>query len=165
MKNLFFVYVVLLFAFLSCRNDDLGVQRIDQLINIYIDSAGRDMLNNNINGSYSNIQWNDVYGLTDNSPVTFSNKKDADTIHYLEYIAGAKRVGVDSVGEFRSYESKIALRLTKKLTDSTNSVANDTMIIRYEYTPEVFQVSEIWYNNILKFTKVTDQPNIIKISK
>lgn len=165
MKNLFFFATIIFFAFLSCRNDDREVQQIDQVLNIYIDSAGTDLLNNKLAGAYTNIQWNDVNGLTDNSPVGFSNIKDADTINNLEYLAGAKRLGIDSLGNSKTYESKIALKLTKKLTDSTNSITNDTMTIQYKSTPELFQISKVWYNNILKFTKVQGQPNIVKITK
>lgn len=165
MKNLFFLAMVGFFAFLSCRNNDDDVQRIDQILNLYIDSAGQDMLNSKIAGSYINLQLNDVYGLRDNAPVTFSNKKDADTLHYLEYIAGAERLTIDSTGDFKTYESKIALALTRKINDSTTAVANDTMIIHYSSSPQLFQVTKVWYNNLLRFTKVEDQPNIVKIQK
>ena len=165
MKNLFFILMVSFFAILSCRNDDRSVQQIDQILNIYIDSAGQDMLNNKIPGSYTNIQWNDVNGLTDNSSVSFNNKKDADTLNYLEYVAGAKRILIDSMGDQKTYESRIALALTKKINDSTSKVSNDTMIIHYNSTPELFQVSELLYNKILKFTKIQGQPNVVKITK
>jgi hypothetical protein len=165
MKNLFFLITIVFFGFLSCRNDNGDVQQIDQILNIYIDSAGIDLLNNKIAGSYTNIQWNDVNGLTDNAPVNFSNKKDADTINYLEYLAGAKRIKIDSSGNFKTYESKITVLLTKKITDSTSSVSKNTLIIHYQSSPDLFQVSKVWYNNVLKFTKVDGQPNIVKITK
>lgn len=165
MKNVFFVMTLAFFAFLSCRNDEINVQQIDQVLNLYIDSAGQDMLNNKIAGSYTTISWNDINGLTDNAPVSFSTKKDADTVTYLEYLAGAKRIAIDSAGDSKTYESRIALALTKKVNDSTNAVSNDTMVIQYNSTPEVFEVSKIWYNNVLYFTKVQGQPNIVKITK
>ena len=96
MKNLFFVLMVAFFAFLSCRNDESDVQQIDQIINLYIDSANQDMLNVKIKGSYTNIRMNDVYGITDAAPVNFTMKKTTDTNNYIEYIAGAKRIGIDS---------------------------------------------------------------------
>ncbi|UJF31023.1 hypothetical protein L0B70_06500 [Kaistella sp. 97-N-M2] len=165
MKNVFFVMTLAFFAFLSCRNDEINVQQIDQVLNLYIDSAGQDMLNNKIPGSYTTISWNDINGLTDNAPVSFSTKKDADTVTYLEYLAGAKRIAIDSAGDSKTYESRIALALTKKVNDSTNAISNDTMVIQYSSTPDVFEVSKIWYNNILYFTKVQGQPNIVKITK
>lgn len=165
MKNVFFVMTLAFFAFLSCRNDEINVQQIDQIINLYIDSAGQDMLNNKIPGSYTTISWNDINGLTDNAPVSFSTKKDADTVTYLEYLAGAKRIAIDSAGDSKTYESRIALALTKKVNDSTNAVSNDTMVIQYSSTPDVFEVSKIWYNNVLYFTKVQGQPNNVKITK
>lgn len=153
------------FALISCRNDDRDVQKIDQIIHLYIDSAGQDMLNSNIPGSYVNVQGNDEYGLVDSAPVNFSNKKDADTVNYLEYLAGARRIGIDSVGDNKNYESKIALILTKKVNNTTNAVIKDILTIQYSSTPTSFQVSKVYYNNILKFTKVEGEPNIVKITK
>ena len=165
MKNVFFTLLMVFFALISCRNDESDVQKIDQIIHLYIDSAGQDMLNSNILGSYVSVQGNDEYGLVDSAPVNFSNKKDADTVNYLEYLAGARRIGIDSVGEQKIYESKIALILTKRITNTTNAIINDTLTIQYTSTPTLFQVSKIYYNNILKFTKVEGEPNIVKITK
>jgi len=165
MKNLFFILMIGAFAVLSCRNEDENIQRIDQIIQLYIDSAGQDMLNFKIPGSYTDISINDVYGLTDTAPVAFSLKKNADTVSYLEYVAAAKRITIDSTATFQTYESKLALQLTKKVNDSTNLVTNDTMKIQYQSTPEIFQVSKIWYNNELKFTKTDQLLNVVKISK
>ena len=165
MKNVFSLFAIVFFAFLSCRNDDDTVQKIDQVIHIYIDSAGQDLLNTNIKGGYTNAKMNDVYGLTDTAPVNFSPKKDTDTINYIEYIAGARRIGIDSSGSSKIYESKIALSFTKNLTDSTSATINDTMTVQYRLTPEIFQVSKIWYNSVLQFTKVAEEPNIVKIQK
>ena len=164
MKNVFFLTIIIFFAFLSCRSDEDAVQRIDQVINLYIDSLGQDMLNSKVSGSYTNSRMNDVYGLTDNAPVSFTIKKDADTISYIEYLAGAKRIGIDSSGTSKTYESKVALFLTKKVNDS-NRVTNDTITIQYLSTPELFQVSKLWYNGVLQFTKVEGQPNTVKIVK
>ncbi len=165
MKNVFFTLLMVFFALISCRNDDSDVQKIDQIIHLYIDSAGQDMLNSNIPGSYVNVQGNDEYGLVDSAPVNFSNKKDADTVNYLEYLAGARRIGIDSVGDNKNYESKIALILTKKVNNTTNAVIKDILTIQYSSTPTSFQVSKVYYNNILKFTKVEGEPNIVKITK
>ncbi|MGA9211109.1 hypothetical protein [Kaistella sp.] len=164
MKNLFFLTLVMFFAFLSCRSGEESVQKIDQVIKLYIDSAGQDMLNAKLSGSYVFTSMNDVYGLTDNAPVSVSIKKNSDTINYIEYLAGAKRIGIDSSGSMKIYESKIALRLTKKIHDS-NRVTNDTMTIQYQSTPNLFQVAKIWYNGTLQFTKVEGQSNTVKIVK
>lgn len=164
MKNLFFLTMIAFFAFLSCRSDEDSVQKIDQVINLYIDSGGQDLLNVKMPGSYVSSSMNDVYGLTDNAPVSFTIKKDVDTISYIEYFAGAKRIGIDSSGTSKTYESKVALFLTKKVNDS-NRVTNDTITIHYLSTPELFQVSKLWYNGVLQFTKVEGQPNTVKIVK
>ena len=156
---------MVLFAFISCRSDEDSVQKIDQVINLYIDSLGQDLLNEKLPGSYISSNMNDVYGLTDNAPVSFTLKKTTDTISYIEYLAGARRIGIDSSGNSKTYESKIALKLTKKINDSTRAITNDTLTIQYLSTPDIFQVSKIWYNNTLQFTKVDGLPNTIKIMK
>lgn len=164
MKNVFFLLLAVFVAFLSCRSDEDSVQKIDQVINLYIDSLGQDMLNTKLAGSYISSTMNDVYGLTDNAPISISIKKDADTINYIEYLAGAKRIAIDSTANSKTYESKIALNLTKKIADA-NRITNDTMTIQYLSTPNLFQVSKIWYNGVLQFTKVEGQPNTVKIVK
>ena len=164
MKNVFFLLLAVFVVFLSCRSDEDSVQKIDQIINLYIDSLGQDMLNTKLAGSYISSTMNDVYGLTDNAPISISIKKDADTINYIEYLAGAKRIAIDSTANSKTYESKIALNLTKKIGDA-NRITNDTMTIQYLSTPNLFQVSKIWYNGVLQFTKVEGQPNTVKIVK
>ncbi len=151
---------------LGCRNSDEEVQQIDQIINLYIDSANIDMLNAKIEGAYTNVKMNDVYGLTDNAPVSFTMKKNQDTVNFIEYVAGAKRVLIDSsdVNE-KIYESKISLIFTRKVNDSITSTFNDILTINYQWTPNVFQVSKVWYNNVPQFIKVQGEPNIVKISK
>ncbi len=165
MKNLFFIALMIFTAFLSCRGEEEKIQKVDQVINLYIDSLGQDMLNSKIPGSYVSSQMNDVYGLTDNAPVSFSMMKNADTLSYIEYLAGAQRIGIDSVGALKTYESKIALILTKKINDSVKRITNDTMTIQYRSTPDLFQVSKVFYNGTLQFNKTEDVPNTIKISK
>lgn len=165
MKNLFFLMLVAFLGFISCRNDENDVQKIDQVMQLYIDSLGQDMLNVKLPGSYTTTSMNDVYGLTDNAPVTFSVKKDADTVSFIEYVAGAKRIRIDSTELSKTYESKIALTLIKSINDSVKRMTNDTMTIQYLSTPTLFEISKVWYNDVLQFTKVEGQPNVIKISK
>ena len=165
MKNLFFLVMIAFFAFLSCRGDEESVQKIDQIINLYIDSLGQDMLNSKIPGSYVASSMNDVYGLRDTAPVSFTLKKDQDTVNYIEYLASATRIGIDSTENSKTYESKIELRLTKQINDSTRGITKDLIKIQYLSTPTLFQVSKIWYNDELQFTKVEGQPNTVKIVK
>lgn len=165
MKNLFFLMLVAFLGFISCRNDENDVQKIDQVMQLYIDSLGQDMLNVKLPGSYTTTSMNDVYGLTDNAPVTFSVKKGADTVSFIEYVAGAKRIRIDSTELSKTYESKIALTLIKSINDSVKRTTNDTMTIQYLSTPTLFEISKVWYNDVLQFNKVEGQPNVIKISK
>lgn len=165
MKNLLFSFFIVCTLMLSCRTEEESLQQIDQVIQLYIDSLGQDMLNDKLPGSYKNPQINDVYGLTDNAPITFTLKKDTDTLNYLEYVAGATRVKIDSSAAGKTYESKIAINFTKKINDSVNRTINDTMTIQYRSTPDIFQVWTVWYNGQIKFTKIEGAPNIVKISK
>lgn len=165
MKNLFFLMILSFFACIACRSDEDSVQKIDQIIDLYIDSLGQDLLNSKIPGSYESQQMIDVYGLTDNVPVNFSLKKNTDTINYIEYLAGAKRIAIDSSASEKTYESKIALKLIRKINDSTRNTINDTLTIQYSSNPERFQVSKVFYNGTLKFTKMEGMPNVVKITK
>lgn len=165
-RNVFALFFVAVFAFVACRKDEDSLQKIDQVIHLYIDSAGVDMLNKKIPGAYTQINLFDVYGTIDNAPVTFQDKKDADTIHYIEYIAGAKRRTLDSLdSNHKTLQSKIALRMLKKKTDTTFFTQNDTLILNYSYTPEAFELREAFYNGNKVFTKVAGSPNMIKIHK
>lgn len=165
MKNLFFGTLLLLTVFLSCRNNE-DFQQIDQVVSIYIDSAGIDMLNPKIVGSYTNVRLNDVYGLTDTAPVNFSINKDQDTLNYISYVAGAKRIAIDSSDlSEKIYQSKIAFILSKKLNDTVSKVTNDTLTLHYTSSPSLFQIQKAWYNNQLVFTKTQGQANTIKIVK
>ncbi len=167
MKNLFFGGVLLFLVFWSCRNSDDSVQQIDQVMNLYIDSLGKDMLNSKISGSYYSVTMNDVLGSKDYAPVTVNIKKNTDTIAYLEYVAGAKRLLIDSINpDNKKYASVIALAMTKKVAGSnTTKTTKDTMRIIYSSTPQQFEISSLYYNNVLVFSKTSGQPNIIKIVK
>ena len=58
----------------------------------------------------------------------------------------------------------IYLNLSKTV-DNNTVVDTDTVKIEYDWSPAVFQVSKIWYNQKLVFTKAEGQANIIKIVK
>lgn len=167
MKNIAFGILVTFFILLSCRGDDDSIQRIDQIFNLYIrSSTGQDLLNARRPGSYTTVTMNDINGVADNAPVNFSLRAAADSIVYIEYIAGARRVTIDSISpENRTYESAIALALTRRVNDTVDIVTNDTLRIRYRWVPTVFEVSQVFYNNQLVFTKQPNVPNVITIVK
>ncbi|WP_292009993.1 hypothetical protein [Chryseobacterium sp.] len=167
MKNVAFGILIIFFAFLGCRNDDDSIQRIDQILDIYMkDSLGRDLLNTNTEGAFTAISMNDVQGTTDTAPVSYSSLVASDSVNYIRYLAGARRITKDSISpDDRTYESIIALAITKKLTDSTTTVLNDTLRIEYHWSPSVFQVSKVYYNNDLKFTKEPNVSNVVTIVK
>ncbi|WP_261510284.1 hypothetical protein [Chryseobacterium paludis] len=167
MRNVVFGVLIVLFALLSCKSDDEDVQRIDQIFNLYMkNSAGQDLLNAKKAGSYSSIAMNDINGVSDIAPVSFALKATADSTLYIEYIDGARRPKFDSISPAdRTYESRITLTLTKKLTETTNEVTNDILRIQYHWTPSVFEVSKVFYNDELKFTKKPGLPNVVTIVK
>ena len=166
MKNVVFGAFVFFIAFISCRNDEFEFQKIDQVLNIYIDSAGIDMLNFSLPNAYTSVSANDVYGVTDTSPVRLSFLKDSDTLNYMEYVSGAKLKLIDSSDvSSKIYESKIAFLVTKKLNDSVSSRFSDTLKLNYVMRSDLFQIQKAWYNNQLVFTKVEGQANFIKVSK
>ncbi|ANF50920.1 hypothetical protein A0O34_10495 [Chryseobacterium glaciei] len=167
MKNVIFGILIVFFALLSCRGGEDDIQKIDQIFNLYIkNSAGKDLLNSKLDSTFVSVSMNDVFGTTDNAPVTFSMQKTTDTVNYIEYIAGAKRITLDSVSpENRTYHSKIALALRLSVNKVVTDTINDTLEIEYKYTPTVFEVSKVYYNNELKFTKQPNVPNVVTIIK
>jgi len=166
MKNFFFAIPVILAVLVSCRNNDDTVQIIDQVMNLYIDSAGQDMLNSEIEGSYQTISMNDVNGITDTAPVSFTKLFDKDSLQYIDYVAGARKILIDSSNtNSKIYESEIALIFTRKVNDSVTSTFSDTLKLNYLSNPDIFYLEKAWYNNQLVFTKENGKPNIIKITK
>jgi hypothetical protein len=159
-KNVFFLLLMLGLLSVSCRNANDDLQFIDQKVQIFIDSAGKDMLNAKIPNSYTSIILNDVYGTTDIAPIALNLKKTSDTISYIEYLAGAKRIAIST----NNYQSKIALQLRKKV--GTNTVTTyDTLTLNYTMSPQLFQINNALYNGNLVFTKNPGTENIIKIFK
>ena len=151
---------------IGCRTDDSPIQEIDQTLQIFVGSSGVDMLNKNLLLSYRSISWNDINGLTDNTPVSYNLLMTTDTISYLQYVAGAKRILIDSSDiNKKLYQSKIALKFSKPTPNAGLYVVNDTMIVNYSFSPERFQIDNVIYNNIQVFSKSVNGENRIKINK
>ena len=156
-----------LFLFLSCRNDEDDAQKIDQVINIYMHNAdGVDLLNTRIKGGYTSVSGQDLNADRALQTISgFSVKKDKDTVAYIDYVAGATKLLKDSISSAeKRYQSDFYLNLSKTV-DKNTVIDTDTVKIEYKWSPAVFQVSKIWYNQKLVFTKAEGQPNIIKIVK
>jgi hypothetical protein len=163
MRNVVFGILIVFFALLSCRSDEDDIQKIDQIFNLYMkNSAGQDLLNAKKAGSYSSITMNDNYGISDTAPVSFALKATADSTLYIEYIDGARRRTIDSISpEDRTYESSITLALTKNPTPTTTDLTTDVLRIQYHWTPSVFKVSKVFYNDVLQ----PGVPNVVTIVK
>jgi hypothetical protein len=169
MKNLFFGILLGCFALMGCRSDEDSFQKIDQVMSFYIqDANGKNLLIPNKIGSFTTVAMNDMLAPIDNAPVSNSVKTVSDSLQYIEYIAGATRQ-LENGGETenRIYRSQIRVDLIKKLTDSTFAdVDNDTLQIFYRWTPAVFEVSKVLYNNSeLQVTKDSENRNVVKITK
>lgn len=167
MRNIVFGILVIFFALTSCSQDDESLQRIDQVLNIYMKSTtNQDLLNAKKNGSYSSFSVNDFLGDKDVSPVnTFALKMRQDSTYYLEYIAGAKRKKFDSAGT--TYYSRMRVTLTKTVDNKPESTI-DTLEIHYRNSPNLFQVSKVFYNKKPVFSKEADNPawiNNVTITK
>ena len=160
--------VVLFLALLSCNSDDSDTQTIDQVLRLYMNNAaGQDLFNPKIKGAYSTPALLDLLTERDLQPVSgYSFLKDADTVVYMDYAAGAVRQRIDSLSNDQQqiYYSEFIIRLPKTVNQVTVN-DDDTIKIEYRSTPSLFQLSKLWYNDKLRFTKVQGQPNIVKIVK
>lgn len=165
-KPLFFLFFVVFFS--SCRKEDENdLQKIDQVINIYIkDTAGKDLLNTKLSGAFTSVSAQDLDADKALQSISgFSVMKDKDTVAYIDYAAGATRLLKESISDTKkTYQSDFYLNLSK-IENKVTVTDTDTVKVEYSWSPTLFQVSKLWYNNKLVFTKVDGQPNIIKIVK
>ncbi|RRQ47060.1 hypothetical protein [Chryseobacterium sp. SC28] len=169
MKPKFSIFLLAIVLLFSCQNDDGDTQSIDQVLRLYMRSSttGQDLLNPKIEGSYSTPVLLDLLGERDLQSISgYSFLKDADTVVYLEYVAGAVRLKIDSLSDDteQTYYSKFIIRLPKTVNTLVVN-DDDTIKIEYKNSPSLFQISKLWYNDELKFTKVPGQPNTVKIVK
>ncbi|WP_374445784.1 hypothetical protein [Epilithonimonas sp.] len=156
--------IILLF---SCRGDDNDYQVIDQVLNLYVrNQYGQDLLDSKLEGSYSSVTLLDLLSETALTSVSGSSlQKDVKNITYLDYAGGATRLLKDSISaEQKTYYSRFVIRYSKTV-DTQVINDDDTIEIEYKWTPSLFELSKLWYNNELKFTKVSGQPNIVTIVK
>ncbi len=167
MRNIVFGLLIIFCAFLSCRTDDDDVQRIDQILNIYMkNEAGRDLLHDTKDNTYFTYSMNDVNGIKDIAPVSSSLRATADSTLFIEYIAGARRIGLDTLNpDNKTYHSVITVSLIKRLNNTILDTINDRLEIQYRMTPTVFEVSKVYYNDTLRFTKQADASNVVTIVK
>lgn len=168
MKNFFFLLMIFAFAAISCGGDEDEVQKIDQVINLYVkNTAGKDLLNTTLPGTYYDIKLLDLNAERDFVPInSFSIRKNADTVNYIDYVAGAVRISADTLNPSnRTYYSDFTINLTKKIDSVNTDTDIDTIKIEYSWTPTLFQVSKFYYNGKLKFSKVDGEPNMITIIK
>ena len=149
----------------SCRGESIDdIQNIDQILKVYIkDSSGNDLLNTNVAGAFYSVDFKDLGASYDRVAVSTSLKTDAESVKYKEYIAGATRIlQPDATDTYKIYKSEIAVQYK---TTSTSDIEEDIMEIYYEWTPQVFRITSVTYNDVEVFQKVEGQPNIITIVK
>lgn len=167
MKNIFFGLLVVFFAFLSCSTGDDELQRVDQILNIYMkNKEGRDLFYQKKDLTYFTYSFNDVNGVADLAPVSSTLKATADSTLFIEYIAGAKRIGLDTLNpDNKIYRSQITISLIKRLNNTILDTITEDLKIDYRMTPSVFEVSKVYYNDTLRFTKQEGSPNVVTIVK
>ncbi|AYZ14165.1 hypothetical protein EGY05_20460 [Chryseobacterium arthrosphaerae] len=159
MMKYFWSILIIVFALISCKSDDESLQRIDQVMNIYMKSnTNPDLLNAKKSGSYTAYSVNDMLGDRDISPVSIPLKMRPDSTFYMEYISGAKRRKLDSAGTM--YYSRMRLTLSRNVNNAPENTF-DTLEIRYRNSLEVFQVSQVLYNRKLMFSKEAGAANSI----
>ena len=162
------VLIISLFLF-SCRGEDVNdLQKIDQIVNLYISNgSGVDLLNKNNTDAYTAIVLQDLNDPnTALKPISnFSIKEDANGIFFMDYASGATKILQSTAGNYPEiYQSEFYINLSKTVNNVTTTDV-DTIKIQYLSEPAHFKVSKIWYNNQLEFTKVGDEANIVKIVK
>jgi hypothetical protein len=167
MRNVIFGILVVFFALLSCRSEEDDIQKIDQVLNIYMKNGlGRDLFHKKKDTSYYTYAMNDVLGETDNAPVSSSLKMNPDSTFYIEYIAGAKRIGIDTLDpNNKIYHSVITVSLRKAVNNVAIDTIEEKLEIQYRLTPSVFEVSKVFYNDTLRFTKQPGASNVVTIVK
>ena len=169
MKLKLFTILSAILLLFSCQRDEGGTQTIDQVLTLYMKSSTNpDLLNSRIPGSFTNVTLLDILGIRDLIPVSgFGLLKDSDTLTYLDYPAGAIRLKIDSLSNENEeiYYSQFVIRLSRPSNSTTPFVDDDTIKIEYKSTPSLFQISKLWYNGDLKFTKIQGEPNIVTIVK
>ncbi|MDG4650781.1 hypothetical protein [Chryseobacterium arthrosphaerae] len=159
MMKYFWSILIIVFTLISCKSDDESLQRIDQVMNIYMKSnTNPDLLNAKKSGSYTAYSVNDMLGDRDISPVSIPLKMRPDSTFYMEYISGAKRRKLDSAGTM--YYSRMRLTLSRNVNNAPENTF-DTLEIRYRNSLEVFQVSQVLYNRKLMFSKEAGAANSI----
>ncbi len=165
MKSRVSIFMLILTFLWSCRQDENGLQKIDQVLQLYIkNTLGQDLLNSSSTGYFQNLTMKDIGGIRDQMSISgYSLKKDQNGQNYLEYIAGAKRNLTDSISaDHKKYRSDMILLLS---TSATDSVDVDTLSVFYDWTPQVFQIQTVNYNGKKVFTKTEGQPNAVTVIK
>lgn len=174
MKNIFLYILLISGTAISCGSDEESLQRIDQVLNIYMNSSTnqQDLLNSKKAGSYTGYSVNDKFGSRDITPVSVPLRMRTDSVFYMEYVGGAIRRKLDSTGPANpgsgnAYVSKMEITFTKTVNNTVESTV-DQLEIHYRKSPALFQVSEVLYNGKLAFSKEADAPisiNNVTITK
>lgn len=167
--NRLYLLLLLLIVAISCRGDESDLQKIDQVINVYItNSDGQDLLNSDLDGSYISYELWDLNGTYDLTEITsgFSLETDDDDVNFIEYISGATRVLTDSVSpNLKYYQSEFSFNLEREIDEDNTTFDIDTMTVNYLWTNSTFEVSTIYWDEELVFTKTEGEPNTVKIIK
>jgi len=161
--------IFLLFLIISCTpGRDEVIQDIDQRLQFYIqDQNGQDLLIPGDSLGYAgSINLFDLNADRVNVPISgITYKLDSTSMHhYMEYIGGATRILADSIDEGKKiYFSDYLMTMKKNMQAAVAD--SDTVHIVYQWTPALFQVSQVEVNKKTVFTKNSDSQNKIILVK
>lgn len=163
-NNFFYITIFFLLLF-SCRGEDESdLQKINQVVNIYMkNSSGTDLLNTNIKGGFTTVTAQDLNADKALQAISgVSVRKDKDTIAYIDYTSGAVKILKDTGSpNSKIYQSDFYINLSKIINKAT-VIDTDTLKIEYNWSPTLFEVSKIYYNG--KLTSITKNGSVNTIS-
>lgn len=163
MKILQFISLALLLF--ACRGEDLeSIQKIDQVLHIYIkDAQGNDLLNPERAEAFQSVEFKDMQAEYDRVAVSVSKKQDSAKVFYYEYITGANRLPLPNATDQRkTYQSTLAVQYR---LSATSDIEEDIMSLSYEWTPQIFQLKSVTYNDKVIFEKTAEGISTITIQK
>ncbi|SDD86171.1 hypothetical protein [Riemerella columbipharyngis] len=142
------ILIILGVAVSSCRKENVPSQKIEQVLNIYVkNSTGKDLLNPKDSTNYISVSAVDLNADIDGVQVPL-NIMQNDSIYFLQYIAGARRILKDSLSkDEKTYSSDIVLSFNKNVNQQLVSTT-DTLGLEYFWSPSMFRLSDVKLNNV-----------------
>lgn len=161
---IFFLTTLLLF---SCNKREDSEQKIDQIVHLYIKNAdGTDGLNPKNKKAYTSISLQDLNGDRSLQSInSYSLLYDKDSVRYIEYVAGARRILKDSTSPSqKTYQSDFILNLSRTVNSVLVTDA-DTVSLQYSWSPTLFALTKVAYNQKTQTLSKSNGANTISVTK